>query len=200
MGDSVCLYEDERRRRFFRVYDDKNNRAPPSDSSDWYQMISVDLGNGAIAPNKSGGRHSEVRQRALKNCLHIGTSANIAVAYDEYFPRASGLRQATPHGDVAATMKDTIGQISRRVIRPLEELTRSEFPAGNRSHDNAVRAFSSRRCPSSHSPSEARSPSFTRECVGTVKSLSRRNSAPFPARSPGRSDDRSCECCSRVNG
>lgn len=38
--------EDERRRRFFRVYDDKNNRAPPSDKSDWYTMASVSLGNG----------------------------------------------------------------------------------------------------------------------------------------------------------
>jgi hypothetical protein len=38
--------EDERRRRYFRVYDDKNNRAPPSDKSDWYQMVSVSLGNG----------------------------------------------------------------------------------------------------------------------------------------------------------
>ncbi|MEN2786073.1 AAA family ATPase [Sphingomonas qilianensis] len=38
--------EDERRRRYFRVYDDKNNRAPPSDMSDWYQMWSVSLENG----------------------------------------------------------------------------------------------------------------------------------------------------------
>lgn len=38
--------EDESRRRFFRVYDDKNNRAPPSDKSDWYRMASVSLGNG----------------------------------------------------------------------------------------------------------------------------------------------------------
>ncbi|MBI0477488.1 recombinase RecA [Sphingomonas sp. MA1305] len=38
--------EDERRRRFFRVYDDKNNRAPPSDKSDWFTMASVSLGNG----------------------------------------------------------------------------------------------------------------------------------------------------------
>ncbi|MEG3166402.1 AAA family ATPase [Sphingomonas sp. PB2P19] len=38
--------EGERRRRFFRVYDDKNNRAPPSDKSDWYTMASVSLGNG----------------------------------------------------------------------------------------------------------------------------------------------------------
>jgi hypothetical protein len=43
--------EDERRRRFFRVYDDKNNRAPPSDHSDWYQLWSVNLGNG---PNGDG--------------------------------------------------------------------------------------------------------------------------------------------------
>ena len=39
--------EDERRRRFFRVYDDKNTRASPSDKSDWYTMASVSLGNGA---------------------------------------------------------------------------------------------------------------------------------------------------------
>ncbi len=35
----------EDRRRFFRAYDDKNNRAPPADASDWYQLLSVDLGN-----------------------------------------------------------------------------------------------------------------------------------------------------------
>ena len=40
--------EEERRRRFFRVYDDKNNRAPPSDASDWYTMLSVTLGNGDV--------------------------------------------------------------------------------------------------------------------------------------------------------
>ncbi|MDQ0839409.1 AAA family ATPase [Sphingomonas faeni] len=39
--------EDEKRRRYFRTYDDKNNRAPPSDASDWYTMASVSLGNGA---------------------------------------------------------------------------------------------------------------------------------------------------------
>ncbi len=39
--------EDEKRRRYFRTYDDKNNRAPPSDASDWFQMVSVTLGNGA---------------------------------------------------------------------------------------------------------------------------------------------------------
>lgn len=39
--------EEERRRRYFRTYDDKNNRAPPSDKSDWYTMASVSLGNGA---------------------------------------------------------------------------------------------------------------------------------------------------------
>ena len=38
--------EDEKRRRYFRTYDDKNNRAPPSDASDWYTMASVSLGNG----------------------------------------------------------------------------------------------------------------------------------------------------------
>lgn len=37
--------EDEGRRRYFRTYDDKNNRAPPSDKSDWFNLHSVDLGN-----------------------------------------------------------------------------------------------------------------------------------------------------------
>lgn len=37
--------EGEERRRFFRVYDDKNNRAPPSDKSDWFRLTSVSLGN-----------------------------------------------------------------------------------------------------------------------------------------------------------
>jgi hypothetical protein len=43
--------EDKKRRRYFRTYDDKNNRAPPSDASDWYTMASVSLGNG---PNDGG--------------------------------------------------------------------------------------------------------------------------------------------------
>jgi hypothetical protein len=33
-------------RRYFRTYDDKNNRAPPSDKSDWFRLHSVSLGNG----------------------------------------------------------------------------------------------------------------------------------------------------------
>ncbi|RDE06235.1 AAA family ATPase [Sphingomonas aracearum] len=37
--------EDEKRRRYFRTYDDKNNRAPPSDASNWFTMASVSLGN-----------------------------------------------------------------------------------------------------------------------------------------------------------
>lgn len=38
--------EGDQRRRFFRAYDDKNNRTPPADGSDWYQLVSVHLGNG----------------------------------------------------------------------------------------------------------------------------------------------------------
>lgn len=38
--------EGEAHRRYFRVYDDKPNRAPPADSSNWYQLASVSLGNG----------------------------------------------------------------------------------------------------------------------------------------------------------
>jgi hypothetical protein len=39
------LSESERR-RYFRAYDDKNNRAPPAESSDWYRLEGVPLGNG----------------------------------------------------------------------------------------------------------------------------------------------------------
>lgn len=38
--------EGEDRRRYFRAYDDKNNRTPPADKSDWYRLASIDLGNG----------------------------------------------------------------------------------------------------------------------------------------------------------
>lgn len=37
--------EGDDRRRYFRAYDDKNNRAPPASASDWYRLASVDLGN-----------------------------------------------------------------------------------------------------------------------------------------------------------
>jgi hypothetical protein len=40
--------EGEERRRYFRAYDDKNNRTPPADASDWYQLASVKLGNGPM--------------------------------------------------------------------------------------------------------------------------------------------------------
>jgi hypothetical protein len=36
----------EERRRYFRVYDDKNNRAPPADESEWFKIESVQLANG----------------------------------------------------------------------------------------------------------------------------------------------------------
>lgn len=43
------------RRRYFRAYDDKNNRAPPSDESDWYRLLSVELGNDAEGQGDSIG-------------------------------------------------------------------------------------------------------------------------------------------------
>jgi hypothetical protein len=41
--------EGDERRRYFRTYDDKNNRAPPSAESDWYRLLSVPLGNGGLS-------------------------------------------------------------------------------------------------------------------------------------------------------
>lgn len=35
-------------RLYFRTYLDKNNLAPPADKSDWYKLVSVDLGNGPL--------------------------------------------------------------------------------------------------------------------------------------------------------
>jgi hypothetical protein len=42
-------------RLYFRTYLDKNNLAPPADKSDWYKLVSVDLGNGPLGPNVPGG-------------------------------------------------------------------------------------------------------------------------------------------------
>lgn len=47
--------EQERRRGYFRTYDDKNNRAPPSDDSDWFRMVSVSLDNAAPDDADTGG-------------------------------------------------------------------------------------------------------------------------------------------------
>ncbi len=44
--------EGEDRRRYFRAYDDKNNRTPPADASDWFKLASINLGNG---PNGTEG-------------------------------------------------------------------------------------------------------------------------------------------------
>jgi AAA domain len=42
-------------RLYFRTYLDKNNLAPPADQSDWYKLVSVDLGNGPLGPDVGGG-------------------------------------------------------------------------------------------------------------------------------------------------
>ncbi len=34
------------RKRFVSVYDDKNNKAPPATAQDWYEFVSIGLGNG----------------------------------------------------------------------------------------------------------------------------------------------------------
>ena len=43
----------ENHRLYFRAFNDKNNLAPPLESSEWYKKESVDLGN---APPFGGGR------------------------------------------------------------------------------------------------------------------------------------------------
>jgi hypothetical protein len=44
----------DNRRLYFRTYLDKNNLAPPADKSDWYKLVSVDLGNGPLGANVGG--------------------------------------------------------------------------------------------------------------------------------------------------
>jgi hypothetical protein len=34
------------RRKYFSVYDDKNNKAPPARDAEWYEFVGVELGNG----------------------------------------------------------------------------------------------------------------------------------------------------------
>jgi hypothetical protein len=34
------------RKRYFSVYDDKNNKAPPAIKAEWYEFVGIDLGNG----------------------------------------------------------------------------------------------------------------------------------------------------------
>ncbi len=47
-GDAAAANIPETQRRFyFRVYDDKNNLAPPAERSDWFRLESVDLDNAA---------------------------------------------------------------------------------------------------------------------------------------------------------
>jgi hypothetical protein len=41
-------YGIENHRRYYRTYIDKGNLAPPADASDWFQLISVNLGNGGL--------------------------------------------------------------------------------------------------------------------------------------------------------
>lgn len=36
------------RKRFFKVYDDKNNKAPPAAKAEWYEFVSVGLGNADV--------------------------------------------------------------------------------------------------------------------------------------------------------
>jgi hypothetical protein len=36
------------RKAFFRVYDDKNNKAPPAAKAEWYEFVSVGLGNAGV--------------------------------------------------------------------------------------------------------------------------------------------------------
>jgi AAA domain len=40
---------------YFRTINGKPNLEPPADESDWYKLVSVDLGNGALGPGFPGG-------------------------------------------------------------------------------------------------------------------------------------------------
>ncbi|MDP5279922.1 AAA family ATPase [Sphingomonas sp. DG1-23] len=45
VAQELCVRECDRK-RYVSVYDDKNNKAPPAAAQDWYEFVSVGLGNG----------------------------------------------------------------------------------------------------------------------------------------------------------
>lgn len=45
VAQELCVPECDRK-RYVSVYDDKNNKAPPATAQDWYEFVSVGLGNG----------------------------------------------------------------------------------------------------------------------------------------------------------
>src|SRR3546814_15529876 len=52
------------RKRFFSVYDDKNNKAPAASRAEWYEFVGIGLGNG----DDTGPERSEER-RVGKECV-----------------------------------------------------------------------------------------------------------------------------------
>lgn len=42
------------RKRYFSVYDDKNNKAPPALKAEWYEFVGVDLGNADVGSDGPG--------------------------------------------------------------------------------------------------------------------------------------------------
>src|SRR3546814_8476149 len=45
-SSDVCSSELCDRKRFFSVYDDKNNKAPAASRAEWYEFVGIGLGNG----------------------------------------------------------------------------------------------------------------------------------------------------------
>lgn len=67
----------ENHRGYFRTYSDKANLAPPADKSDWFQTLSVPLGNGdsvgVVTPYKVPGKYDRWDENRLKAViLNIG--------------------------------------------------------------------------------------------------------------------------------
>lgn len=88
VAEAMCVPECDRK-RYVSVYDDKNNKAPPATAQDWYEFVSVGLGNGddtgpedsigALqrwqAPNAFGGATARQLYNIQKAISEANTSA-----------------------------------------------------------------------------------------------------------------------------
>jgi hypothetical protein len=69
----------ELRRRYFRVYVDKNNLSPPAEKSDWFKLESVDLDNAYAAP-------SVTLDEATNTLIHPGEGDSVGVVTQWQWP------------------------------------------------------------------------------------------------------------------
>src|SRR3546814_8548425 len=61
------------RKRFFSVYDDKNNKAPAASRAEWYEFVGIGLGNGDDTGPEDN--RSEEHTSELQSLMRISYAA-----------------------------------------------------------------------------------------------------------------------------